>query len=777
MLDSASGDENSEIGQSGGCYRVSVGGAPWDGQIDLGIDGLESATEVGHGGNAVVYRARQTELDRNVAVKVLNDRDEDTQRRFDRERRAMGRLSEHDGIVTVYETGYTTSGHPYLVMPLLSRSLDQELVDRFRFPVREAAALMVDVCRTVEHAHRQGVVHRDLKPGNLMRALSGRVLVADFGISRITNTSTSLKSTALTLTPAFSPPEALEQGEALTASDIYSLGATLYALLSGHPPFVEPGEQTPLLVLMRRIVEEPFAALTDVPAPVNDVLATALAKDPAQRFASAGEMAEALDAIVRGPDHVAERSIDTVVASEREHDTRTTAIGSPRPDLVQTIADPPRPPHVADAAATRSRWRGVGWLAAFALAAIVIAGIVVAVVRSPDDTDASPGGAETGATGDSVVDVAVGETVDVEGAPDSAPDAEISAVDITDVALAPESEVRFDGFRLERIEGRYAIGTTSSGGSAVTLVIIDRVEQQEVARTELQSGAFSSDAVELANGQIWVGLANQSSIVVFEPACRCVDRVFPVRTDRVSALHEVGGLVWIDDFDPVGQQVVFAGLDLDGIVVSEVVPPPRSSTRLAERRLGDLLVATSDEGLSLVDPIDRDVVGPFATGTATSAVVESGSRILWTNGQTGTLQSSNEVGTVTSVVVSSSATDGVPTVSGLLVDPSGGLVWLADGPAGSVVAHDPDGLGEVHRVDVAGVAATSSPKAALGLIWVAAAERVVAIDPATARVVGEIPVPGVQVPAFDVDDDQFWITGFEDDGVTPYAIARRIEVN
>ena len=216
-----------------------------DESVDLGIAGLGLATRIGEGGNAVVYRCRQESLDRNVAVKLLKRAgDEGTQRRFNREQRAMGRMSQHDGIVTVYESGLTDAGQPYLVMPLLPRSLHDELEATGPFPWEQAVEVIAEVADTVEFAHHEGLVHRDLKPANVMRSLTGRPLVADFGISRIVDSDASLQSTALTLTPAYSPPETMSGAEPAPTPDVYSLGASLYALIEGHPPFVDSTTST-----------------------------------------------------------------------------------------------------------------------------------------------------------------------------------------------------------------------------------------------------------------------------------------------------------------------------------------------------------------------------------------------------------------------------------------------------------------------------------------------------------------------------------------------------
>ncbi len=267
-----------------------------DEPIDLRIAGLGPAELIGEGGNALVYRSRQETLDRDVAVKVLKRAsDEGTRRRFAREQRGMGRMSQHDGMVTVYDSGINDAGEPYLVMPLLPGSLQDDIESRGRLPWAEAAEVISDVATTVHFAHQDGLVHRDLKPANLMRSPTGRPLVADFGISRIVDAGVSMQSTVLTLTPAFSPPEALTGEEAAPTTDVYALGATLYALIEGHPPFVDAVTSSNLMALMRRINDDPVPALTgDAPEWVNAVIASAMAKDPTERISSAAELAQLL---------------------------------------------------------------------------------------------------------------------------------------------------------------------------------------------------------------------------------------------------------------------------------------------------------------------------------------------------------------------------------------------------------------------------------------------------------------------------------------------------
>ena len=280
---------------------------------DLGIDGIGPGTRIGEGGSAIVYRARQDELDRDVAVKVLGfSANDDTRRRFDRERRLMGRLSQHEGMVTVYDTGFNSRGEPYITMPLLGASLADEIRVE-PMPWEHATAIIADVCRTVGFAHEQGIVHRDLKPGNIMMSNGGRPLVADFGIARIVDTNTNLEATTLALTPAYSPPEALDTTVAQPTGDVYSLGATLFALITGHPPYCEAEHTPTLMTLMHSIVNDPVPDLgNSAPPEIQAILERSMAKRPADRYQTAVEFADALDAASESL--LAERTAPTLLA-------------------------------------------------------------------------------------------------------------------------------------------------------------------------------------------------------------------------------------------------------------------------------------------------------------------------------------------------------------------------------------------------------------------------------------------------------------------------------
>lgn len=312
------------------------------GPVDLGIPGLGPADVIGEGGNAFVYRSRQESLDRDVAVKVLKHAsDEGTQRRFGREQRAMGRMSQHDGMVTVYESGISGAGEPYLVMPMLPGSLQDDIEAQGRLPWAEAVDVIANVATTVHFAHQDGLIHRDLKPANLMRSSTGRPLVADFGISHIIDAGVSMKSAVLTLTPAFSPPEALAGQDAGPATDVYSLGATLYAMIEGHPPFVDAVTSSNLLALVKRIDDEPVPRLTtDAPDWINAVLAAAMAKNPNDRIPSADALARLLRSGGRGleagpgvrAEHPSGSDTASTIVSEANAQRESAQPGAASPD-------------------------------------------------------------------------------------------------------------------------------------------------------------------------------------------------------------------------------------------------------------------------------------------------------------------------------------------------------------------------------------------------------------------------------------------------------------
>jgi eukaryotic-like serine/threonine-protein kinase len=231
---------------------------------------------------AVVMLARDTSLDRPVAVKLLADRledDVDLRKRFLREGRFAAQLS-HPNVVAVYDTGEHET-QPYIVMECVEGvSLAEELQLRGRLPAEEVIQLGRQACAGLEHAHARGLVHRDVKPQNLLLREDGTLKVADFGIARLGDGSTTMtKAGTLIGTAAYMAPEVVHGEPATPAADLYSLGAVLYELLTGRPP-----RGTALAELAsREPPAPPSASAKGVPPHLDAAIMRCLDADPAGR--------------------------------------------------------------------------------------------------------------------------------------------------------------------------------------------------------------------------------------------------------------------------------------------------------------------------------------------------------------------------------------------------------------------------------------------------------------------------------------------------------------
>ncbi len=249
--------------------------------VDLGIDGLAAYTEIGSGGFATVYAATEADYGRRVAVKVLTAVDDDGRRRFDRERLAMGQASDHPNIVLPLRGGYTGDNQPYLVMEYLSGGSLKEMIDRGPVPWPQAIALITPIADALTHAHGNGIIHKDIKPANILLTDNNTPKLSDFGISAITD-RTHTEQVAFTL--SYTPPETFAGGETDARdhrSDIYSLAATLYALGTGGPPF--SATTTPALINTIATAPPPPVGQGDLDA----FFATALDKNPDLRHRDA----------------------------------------------------------------------------------------------------------------------------------------------------------------------------------------------------------------------------------------------------------------------------------------------------------------------------------------------------------------------------------------------------------------------------------------------------------------------------------------------------------
>ena len=253
---------------------------------------------VGRGGMAEVYRARDIRLDRIVAVKTLREdlaRDQTFQARFRREAQSAASLN-HPSIVAVYDTGEDMAGPqhvPYIVMEYVDgRTLRELLRDDRRLLPERALEITDGVLRALDYSHRNGIVHRDIKPGNVMLTRGAEVKVMDFGIARaVSDAQATMTQTAQVIGTAqyLSPEQA--RGERVDArSDLYSTGCLLYELLTGRPPFTG---DSPVAIAYQHVRENPIPPSRvdpEIPAWADSIVLKAMAKDPAERYQSAAEM-------------------------------------------------------------------------------------------------------------------------------------------------------------------------------------------------------------------------------------------------------------------------------------------------------------------------------------------------------------------------------------------------------------------------------------------------------------------------------------------------------
>jgi predicted ATPase len=259
---------------------------------ELSAAGFSYAEEVGRGGFGIVYRCTQIALDRMVAVKVLTAELDEKRERFMREQRAMGRLTGHPNIVVVLQVGETESGYPYLVMQYHRQgSLEARIRRSGPLPLDEVVRLGVKMAGALDTAHQHGILHRDVKPANILLTDYGEPALGDFGIAHISGAFKTATGT-ITGSPAFAAPEVLSGDPPSQSSDVYGLGATLFAALTGHAAFERrSGEQ--LVAQFLRIASEsaPDLRETGIPDDISAVVERAMSRDPADRpsAASLGE--------------------------------------------------------------------------------------------------------------------------------------------------------------------------------------------------------------------------------------------------------------------------------------------------------------------------------------------------------------------------------------------------------------------------------------------------------------------------------------------------------
>jgi serine/threonine protein kinase len=323
--------------------------------------GYRDPVLVGHGGFADVYRAEREGLEQVVALKVLRSDhlDASDRKQFERECRTLGRLSGTPHIVTPVDAGFTPQGRPYLAMTFVDGGTLAQRMNGQPLPVDEVVQAGVVVATALDAAHAASVLHRDVKPENVLVSRNGDLWLSDFGIATMTDTVST--QTGSGLTPWHVAPEILNGDEATVAADLYSLGSTLHTLLTGAPPFKRGSGENSLAMILKRVVHEqpPTIARADVPPAMSDVIRSLLAKQPGHRLRSAAEVAQTFLHVQRSNDFPADAIRRRGSAAGRqslpEHDADGTRVvrrvgsgGSQRPSQDSSVARPAGGPAVPE---------------------------------------------------------------------------------------------------------------------------------------------------------------------------------------------------------------------------------------------------------------------------------------------------------------------------------------------------------------------------------------------------------------------------------------------
>ena len=264
------------------------------------LDGRYRVDEmIATGGMSTVYRGLDARLDRPVALKVMDSRYSGDQQflvRFQREARAVARL-KGPGLVAVYDQGFD-GRHPFLVMELVEGGTLRELLrERGPMPPHAVAAVLAPMLSGLAVAHRAGLIHRDVKPENVLISDDGDVKIADFGLVRAVAEAKITSTSVILGTAAYLSPEQVGSGDASPRSDVYAVGILAYELLTGATPFTGDNALSIAYQRMDNDVPAPSAAIAGVPAQFDELVSCATARNPADRYADAQEMGAELEAI------------------------------------------------------------------------------------------------------------------------------------------------------------------------------------------------------------------------------------------------------------------------------------------------------------------------------------------------------------------------------------------------------------------------------------------------------------------------------------------------
>ncbi|MGY1886973.1 Stk1 family PASTA domain-containing Ser/Thr kinase [Blastococcus sp. SYSU DS0753] len=580
---------------------------------------------LGRGGMAEVHHGRDLRLGREVAVKVLRHdlaRDPSFQVRFRREAQASASLN-HPAIVAVYDTGEdrTPSGAtPYIVMEYVEGETLRDVLRREgRLPIERAMSLAADISGALDFSHRNGIVHRDVKPGNVMITPQGTVKVMDFGIARaVSDSAATMTSTAAVIGTAqyLSPEQA--RGEGVDArSDVYSLGCLLYELVTGAPPFTG---DSPVSVAYQHVREDPRLPSSinpDVPPELDAILLKAMSKNPANRYQSAAEMRNDLLRALAG-----QRVEATPVMGDAE---KTAIIGAPVGAYASGHGDDDW-----DDDGDRRRKRRIIAIVSV-LAVLLLGGVIAAAVALTQDDEAPPVAQVT---------VPAFAGLDQATAEQRITEAGLAVGDVTTEASAtvPEGQVVSSTPPSgARVDAETPVDLVVSAGPDTILVpnVVGLTEDQ--ARANLEQAGFTNissrqvDSIEYDEGRVAAvspaesSQANPDAVITLSVSTGTIelpDVVNRTETQARALLQEAGfstGQIEIQNVerDDVPQGTVVetdpsAGQDVgsgDTITLRVAVPTPPEQPATPTTTTTPSVPPTQPETPDTQDPEDDETGG------------------------------------------------------------------------------------------------------------------------------------------------------------------------
>lgn len=352
------------VAPSSALHAANTSSAPADPRVGSRWGKYLLVERLGHGGMGVVYKAQDEVLQRVVAIKVMVEAptEPDLRRRFAREAKAAARIS-HPNTVTMFEIG-EHDGLMFLAMEYVQGGTAQDrLTARGTLPWRESVRILAGACRGLIAAHAAGLIHRDIKPANILVSLDGHSKLTDFGLVRITDNTTltpiSIEGNVVG-TPHFMSPEQCRGDELDGRSDIYSMGATLFTLLTGRHPYEFDQYMTVMFAHCENPVPDPREFAPSVPEPCAKIVMRAMAKDPNERFATARELSAALESLLK--------------QRRRKGSTETRPVppSQTSPSRAAELADTQRLTVELGSSATNARWSERAYYALWAGVAALV---------------------------------------------------------------------------------------------------------------------------------------------------------------------------------------------------------------------------------------------------------------------------------------------------------------------------------------------------------------------------------------------------------------------